>query len=173
MPTIGVAVAVPDPWGSSLQEYRERLGDPSAGLIPTHITLLPPTQIDDAVIEDVANHLGRAAASSARFRIRLRGTATFRPVSPVVFVALAEGIGGCEQLAEQVRCGPLDVDLAYPYHPHVTVAHDLPDADLDRAFDELSDFDCAFEVDGFHLYVHDVSDGWRATHGFPLTRKGT
>ncbi|WP_341351068.1 hypothetical protein [Nocardioides convexus] len=29
--------------------------------------------------------------------MHLRGTATFRPVSPVVFVSLAEGISQCEQ----------------------------------------------------------------------------
>ena len=86
------------------------------------------------------------AARFPRFRIRLRGTATFRPISPVVFVPLAEGISSCEVLQSQVRSGPLEVDLRFPYHPHVTVAHDLDKDALDRAYDALSEYDCAFDV---------------------------
>ncbi len=70
------------------------------------------------------------------FPLRLRATATFRPVSPVVFVSLTEGISSCEILAEAIRQGPLAQDLAFPFHPHVTVAHDLADAALDLAFAE-------------------------------------
>ena len=75
---------------------------------------------------------------------------------------LVEGISQTEQLAHDCRRGPLAVDLAYPYHPHVTVAHLLDEALLDRAFEELEDFDCAFTVAEFHLYVHDADHGWKA-----------
>ena len=77
----------------------------------------------------VCAHLARAASAVPPFDIHLRGTGTFRPVSPVVFVTLAEGISGCEVLADAVRQGPLEVDLHFPYHPHVTIAHHLDDAD--------------------------------------------
>ena len=86
----------------------------------------------------------------------------------MVFVTLVEGISNCEQLAKALRRGPLDVDLQYPYHPHVTIAHHLGDEQLDRAFEELSDFECEFDVTGFHLYVHDDATGWRPTRDFPL-----
>ena len=51
--------------------------------------------------------------------------------------------------------GPLAVELDFPYHPHVTIAHHLDDPTLDRAFEELADFECGFAVDAFSLYVHD------------------
>nr|WP_286690752.1 2'-5' RNA ligase family protein [Aeromicrobium sp. REDSEA-S38_B2] len=63
MPTIGVAVAIPDPWGEQLQAYRESLGDPSASLIPTHITLVPPTVLDQDGLAAVESHLAGVAAS--------------------------------------------------------------------------------------------------------------
>ncbi len=44
MPTIGVAVAIPEPWASELQDYRTALGDTTATMIPTHVTLVPPTR---------------------------------------------------------------------------------------------------------------------------------
>jgi 2'-5' RNA ligase len=167
--TIGVAIAVPDPWGAQLQEYRTSLGDPSAHGIPTHITLMPPFEVDDGHLPEVEKHLAESAASKPAFRIHLRGTGTFRPVSPVVFVTVVRGISSCEQLALSVRSGPLATDLMFPYHPHVTVAHDLEDDLLDRAFEELAHFECEFDADHFLLYTHDPVLGWRPTREFALT----
>ncbi|MBS2939171.1 2'-5' RNA ligase family protein [Nocardioides sp. J2M5] len=168
MPTIGVAIAIPEPWASELQDYRTSVGDTTAAQIPTHITLVPPTGIADDELASVGKHLACAAGSVEPFDIHLRGTGTFRPVSPVVFVTLAEGISSCELLAGAVRTGPLAVDLQFPYHPHVTVAHHLDDPALDRAFDELADFECRFAVDSFSLYVHDEEAGWRPTSSYDL-----
>ncbi|MGA8845403.1 MAG: 2'-5' RNA ligase family protein [Nocardioides sp.] len=167
MPTIGVAVAIPEPWATELQDYRAELGDATAAMIPTHITLVPPTEVAGE-LGDIEAHLTRAAAEVGPFTVHLRGTGTFRPVSPVVFVTLVRGISQCEQLAAAVRRGPLGVELTFPYHPHVTVAHHLDDERLDRAFDELADFQCVFEVEQFHLYVHDDDLGWRPTRDFAL-----
>ncbi len=168
MPTIGVAIPIPEPWASELQDYRTSVGDTTAAQIPTHITLIPPTEAADADLASVCDHLAAAAATVQPFVIHLRGTGTFRPVSPVVFVTVAEGISACEILADAVRRGPLAVDLDYPYHPHVTIAHHLDDPTLDRAFDELAGFECRFDVDAFSLYVHDASHGWQPTHRYEL-----
>jgi 2'-5' RNA ligase len=87
----------------------------------------------------------------------------------VVFVTVVRGISSCEQLAVAVRSGPLTTELVFPYHPHVTVAHDLDEGLLDKAFEELADFECEFEVDHFELYVHDTHLGWQPTRAFSLT----
>ncbi|WP_017934655.1 2'-5' RNA ligase family protein [Nocardioides sp. Iso805N] len=168
MRTIGVAIPIPEPWGSQLQRYRESIGDPMAEHIPPHITLVPPVDLAPAVATEVERHLREAAQAVTPFTVHLRGTATFRPLSPVVFVALAEGISGCESLEQAVRSGPLGVDLNYPYHPHVTIAHGVDEAVLDRAFSDLADFEARFEVDSFTLYVHDDVDGWVPGHTFEL-----
>jgi len=164
---IGVAVAIPEPWGAELEGWRASFGDPQASAIPAHVTLLPPTRMPDTELADVAAHLAGAAADVAPFPVLLRGTGTFRPVSPVVFVALASGISGCEALEERVRSGPLARELEFPYHPHVTVAHDLPDPVLDTAFAALADFEATFTVADFVLYVH--TDGaWTPYESFHL-----
>jgi 2'-5' RNA ligase len=168
MPTIGVAVAIPEPWATELQDFRTAVGDASAPKIPTHITLVPPTEVAAAEVAAIEAHLAAAAENVPPFPVHLRGTGTFRPVSPVVFIALAEGISGCEQLAAAVRQGPLSLELAYPYHPHVTIAHHLSDDQLDVAFAGLADFECEFEVEDFKLYVHEEEAGWQATRLFAL-----
>jgi 2'-5' RNA ligase len=173
VPTIGVSIAVPEPFGATLQAFRVSLGDTPARHIPTHITLVPPAEVSADSMEDVEVHLRGAAARQRPFRVRLRGTGTFRPVSPVVFVGVVDGISGCELLAAATRSGPLAVAGRFPYHPHVTVAHDVPPGQLDRAFTELADFEADFEVDRFWLYVHDESHGWRPTQGFELATDHT
>lgn len=167
MPVIGVALSIPEPWAGELQDYRSSI-DPTAALIPTHITLVPPTVLGADDVAEVEDHLTKVAEEAQAFRMHLRGTGTFRPVSPVVFISVVEGISGTEQLAAAVRSGPLDVEVHFPFHPHVTVAHDLTDEELDRAFGDLAGFECAFEVADFHLYVHDEAEGWRPTRDFAL-----
>jgi 2'-5' RNA ligase len=168
--TIGVAIAVPDPWGAQLQAYRSALGGGTAGGIPTHVTLVPPTEVAEGCLAELEEHLASASSAVAAFRMHLRGTGTFRPVSPVVFVTVAEGISACEELAGSVRSGPLRVDQPFPYHPHVTVAHHLSEELLDRAFEEMADFECTFVVDRFSLYVHGPGTGWVPTRHFSLAR---
>lgn len=168
--TIGVAVAIPEPHGADLQAYRESYGDPLARAIPTHVTLLPPTLVHDSDLSDVEEHLRKVALAGQPFQLHLRGTGTFRPVSPVVFVALAQGIGACERIEAQVRSGPLSRQLTFPYHPHVTVAHDLPERVLDRAYAELASYDVRFPVWGFSLYEHGPDGVWRPQRDFPFGR---
>jgi 2'-5' RNA ligase len=164
--TIGVAVEVPRPWAQQLQDARERFGDPLARAIPAHLTLLPPTAVERPRLGDVVDHLEGVARSLAPFELVLAGTDTFRPVSPVVFVRVQEGGAACDHLQRAVRSGPLDRELTFPFHPHVTVAHHLDDDALDRAAKELADFASAFDVTGFVLYEHGTDGVWRPRRRF-------
>jgi 2'-5' RNA ligase len=163
---IGVAVNIPEPFGSELQSWRERLGDPNALRIVPHVTLLPPTPVANESLDDIEEHLRLVATQVRSFQLRLRGSATFLPVSPVVFVPLVQGIAECEQLEVKVRSGPLARDVIYTYHPHVTVAHDLPDDALYRAWTELSSYDASFEVLGFTLFEQGPDLVWRPQRDF-------
>jgi 2'-5' RNA ligase len=159
--TIGVALPIPEPYSSELQSHRESFGDPLAASIPTHITLLPPTPVPADELDLVEEHLRKVAEGERSFEIHLRGTGTFHPVSPVVFVSVAMGISDCERVEEGVRSGPLARELLFPYHPHVTIAHDLPTAVLESAFDSLASYDVRFPVWGFSLFEHGRDGVWR------------
>ncbi len=166
--TIGVAIEIPEPWGSALARIRAEIGDPAAAFVPPHLTLLPPTEIPADQRAAVETHLADVAAGAAPFELHLRGSGTFRPVTDVVFVAVVRGISECEQLEAGVRSGPLHRDLRFPYHPHVTVAHDVPEEALDRAFDGLADFEATFPVAAFTLFEHGADGHWRPQRHFPL-----
>ncbi len=165
---IGVAIAVPDPVAAVLQDARARAGDPLAASIPPHITLLGPTVVEPADMARVEAHLAAVAARVDPFDLLLRGTGTFRPVSPVVFIQVARGIAQCERLESAVRSGPLAQDLRFNYHPHVTVAHEVDDDALDRAFAEMAHYEAQFTVDAFASYEHGDDGVWRPVRDYPL-----
>lgn len=165
---IGIAIEVPPPFGPQLQELRISLGDPLGTVIPPHITLLAPTVVDEDVLDDVERHLESVAESAGEFQIHLRGTGTFRPVSDVVFIQVVQGIAECEQIEALVRTGPLTTTPRFNYHPHVTIAHDLSDEQLDAAFEQGSDFDALFPVSHFSFYHHGDDGLWRTRRTFDL-----
>ena len=166
--TVGVAIRIPPPWAGILDAVRASSGDPLARFIPAHLTLLGPTEVAAGHVEVVQAGLAEVATRHAPFAIHLRGTGTFRPVTEVVFVAVAAGISECERLAGDVRRGPLTRQLHYPYHPHVTVAQDVPPAALDAVFADLADFSAIFHVGAFTLFSHGGEGPWRPRRDFPL-----
>ncbi len=103
------------------------------------------------------------------FEMHLSGTGTFTPVSDVVFVAVAKGIGNCEMLASDVRSGPLTRALSFPYHPHVTVAHDVPRDMLELAYTGLSDLSAEFSVTSFTEFEQTSAGAWAVAREYPLT----
>jgi 2'-5' RNA ligase len=166
---IGVAIDVPEPWGAELTRARRDAGDPQAAYTPAHVTLLGPTEVDTELLPVVEKHLGALAAAQRRFTIHLRGTGTFRPITEVVFVTLAVGISECEMLAEAIASGEgVHRTSKFPYHPHVTVAQDVPPAALDKVFDDLAGFSARFEVRSFTLFSHGGEGPWRPRRDFPL-----
>ncbi|MFC6714837.1 2'-5' RNA ligase family protein [Branchiibius cervicis] len=168
MRTIGVALAIPEPGGQLIAEARARAGDPLARSIPTHITLLPPTNVAGLDLVQFAGHLAQVARSMQPFRVVLAGTATFRPVSSVVFVTVEEGVPELIKLQAAIRQGPVQRPLDFPYHPHVTLAHDVGDDALDEVAAEFEDYRQSFVAGGFDLYEQDEGGSWESVRPFPL-----
>lgn len=165
---IGVSIEVPEPFGAQLQDARRAAGDTLADLIPPHITILGPTVLEPRQMDAVDEHLAVVAGGVAPFVVQLRSTGTFRPVSPVVFVQVAQGIAECESLESRVRSGPLAQDLRFNYHPHVTVAHEVPDTALDAVFESLAGYEATFTVESVSLFEHGDDSVWRPVRAYPL-----
>jgi 2'-5' RNA ligase/predicted N-acetyltransferase YhbS len=167
--TIGVALPIPEPFLGELGAYRERFGDPLAHAIVAHITLVPPTEVaDEEHLGRILAHLQVQAASMEPFPLVLEGADTFRPISQVVFVPIVEGEPEVRAAEAAVRRGPLDRPLNFPYHPHVTVAHDLEEEWLDQAHEALQAYRAAFEVDRLSLFIQGADAVWRPVAEFPF-----
>jgi 2'-5' RNA ligase len=138
-------------------------------VVPPHVTLLPPTEVPVADRAAISAHLAEVAAAHLPFDLHLVGTDTFRPVSEVVFLAVARGTAECGRIATDVRRGPLARPLNFPYHPHVTVAHDVPTDMLDMASAALADLRAEFRVDSFTEFEQLPGGAWAVAREYPLT----
>lgn len=173
--TIGVLITIPEPVSAELTRWRDRFVTPPVTGVPAHITLLPPTLVSSEDLAAIERHLRLAVAATGRFEVHLRGSGTFLPVSPVTFVQVAAGIGSCEILESRIRSGPLDRPLEFPYHPHVTVAHNVAPRVLDEVDAGLARFDARFPVTRIDLYQavadRDGAAAWTLRAAFPLARE--
>lgn len=167
---VGLLVAIPEPWVTELTEARRNLGDPAADRVPAHITLIPPTAINRDEREDLLIHLQKVVSYFGPFRITLSGTSTFLPVSPVAYLELIQGADDCRALSEELRSGPLDFKLRFPYHPHVTLAHGLPTETILQAQQQWDNFHASWVVPGFRLDTINEQGIYttRALFDFPL-----
>lgn len=158
---VGVVIAVPEPYASELRRLRESFGDPLAAVVPAHITLVTSTAAPNAEWDSVLEHVRTAAARTRPFEIVLEGSETFRPISPVVYLALQKGFAEVVDLQRRVQSGPLERELDFPFHPHVTVAHDVGDDAMDLAQGALHSYAAQFTADSMGLYEHQDDGGWR------------
>ena len=157
--SIGVILGFPAQIAEELQRWRASFGDPMAGVIPAHITLVTTTMTLDW--EATYNHVRDVASRQKPFNVTIAGTGSFRPVSPVVFLNVEDGFGDCVSLHQQLQAGPLERELPFAYHPHVTVAHDVAPESLDEAEAALQDYRATFPVASMGLYEHDDNGIWQ------------
>ncbi|RJU01759.1 2'-5' RNA ligase family protein [Arthrobacter frigidicola] len=156
---VGVTLPIPEPLAGELERWRASFGDPMAFLVPPHITLITTTPATDW--EWTLEHVRAVAAKQGPFTVTLSGTGSFRPLSPVVFLNVRAGFRECVELHSRLQTGPLERTLEFPFHPHVTVAHDVSEASMDEAAQQLRSFEASFEVRTMGLYEHEHSGLWK------------
>lgn len=166
--TIGIAIAVPEPWATYLQGLRRTYGDPEADRMPTHITILPPNSVQLTDLPRVHDGLLAAARATHPFELTLSGSGTFRPVSEVTYVKVTQGGVECAQLENAVRTHISARPALHPYVPHVTAAMDVHGDALDQAERELAEFHATWVVDEVTLFHRDRSGFWAPDRSFVL-----
>ncbi|HET6240854.1 MAG TPA: 2'-5' RNA ligase family protein [Arthrobacter sp.] len=162
--SIGVILGFPPDIATELQRWRASFGDPMAGVIPAHITLVTTTMTKDW--DATRDHVCEVARKQDPFSVTIAGTGSFRPVSPVVFLNVEDGFERCVNLHRQLQTGPLERELPFAYHPHVTIAHDVAPESLDEAETVLKDYRATFPVASMGLYEHDDNGIWQLREEF-------
>ena len=157
--SVGVILGFPAEIAEELQRWRASFGDPMAGVVPAHITLVTTTPTQDW--EATRRHVREVARCQSPFMVTIAGTGTFRPVSPVVFINVEDGFNDCVDLHRKLQQGPLHRELPFAYHPHVTIAHDVAPESLDEAETVLKNYRATFPVVSMGLYEHDADGIWQ------------
>lgn len=148
--TLGVVIPVPEPQRSVLREWRRVYGGAATEPIAPHITLISGSYGESW--EQAARQVRRVAQGSACFEVRLASVGSFRPASEVVYLPLAAGAERCWELHRQLLADQLRHESQFEYHPHLTIAQNVPSADLDAAQEQLREVELSFEVRTLQLF---------------------
>jgi len=113
---------IPGPLGQFLDDMRREL---VPGCNPhAHVSLLPPRPL--AVDWPVASEqVSRILNSWNPFEIELTGIDVF-PVTEVIYLAVGRGAAELRQVHRAMNAGPLEFEEPFSYHPHITLAQELP-----------------------------------------------
>jgi len=113
---------IPGPLGQFLDDMRRKL---VPGCNPhAHVSLLPPRPL--AVDWPVASEqVSRILNSWNPFEIELTGIDVF-PVTEVIYLEVGRGAAELRQVHQAMNAGPLEFHEPFPYHPHITLAQELP-----------------------------------------------
>jgi 2'-5' RNA ligase len=135
-----LVIYIPDPLGRFLDELRQELVpsyNPHA-----HVSVLPPRPL--AVDWSVAaGQVCSLTGAWAPFEIELTDIGIF-PLTEVIYIQLGAGAAELSRMHTAMNSGPLGFHEPFPYHPHVTLAQEIPAGAVDsvcqRAVERWRDY---------------------------------
>lgn len=122
---------VPGPLGCFLTRLRAELV--SGCPMRSHLTLLPPRVLGSAC-EQLSAGLAEALAGLPWFEIELDAVRVFESTG-VVYLEPGHGRSEAERLHLRLNDGLFAFPEAHTFHPHVTLAQDVPAEDLNRVLE--------------------------------------
>jgi 2'-5' RNA ligase len=117
-----LVIYVPEPLGRFLDDLRREL-------VPhykphAHVSVLPPRTL--SVAWETASGQARALTGSrAAFDVELTTIEIF-PVTDVIYIDIGAGSRELYRLHSAMNAAALEFDEPFPYHPHITLAQDIP-----------------------------------------------
>jgi len=117
-----LVIYIPNPLGKFLDDLRRELVphyNPHA-----HVSVLPPRPL--SVSWQEASDEARAVLEACPpFDVELGDVAAF-PVTDVIYLEVGAGAAELRRLHRTMGEGPLRFSEPFPYHPHVTLAQEIP-----------------------------------------------
>jgi hypothetical protein len=125
-----LVIYLPDPLGGFLDALRLEM---APGCNPhAHVSLLPPRPLPVAAEAAIAEARG-IVSGFAPFEIELGGIEKFE-VTDVIYISVEGGAGQLRQIHESLNRGALAFEEPFAYHPHVTLAQEIPAGQVDALF---------------------------------------
>ncbi|GGA31699.1 putative phosphoesterase YjcG [Kroppenstedtia guangzhouensis] len=148
--------------------YRKRY-DPNYALIPPHITLKEPFELEEKMLPQAVEHLEQVAQETAPFNIHFHKISSFHPTNNVVYIAV-ENPDEMKQLHEKINRGHLYHERGYKFIPHITIGQKLPQDELLDVYGSLRmlHVDMNSWVDRFHLLYQLENGSWTIYQSFLL-----
>lgn len=131
--SFAIVTYIPDPLGGFLDGLRKELV-PSCSL-RSHVSILPPRPLGHTE-QQARDQIERECRRKSRFPIQAGGIRVF-DVTNVIYIEIAVGAEDLRQMHDALNSDALAYKEPYVYHPHITLAQQLP-ADMIGEGSELA-----------------------------------
>jgi 2'-5' RNA ligase len=157
-----LVIYVPEPLGLFLDDLRRELAPASNP--HAHVSVLPPRPL--AVGWQAASVQARALTEAwAPFEIELTGLPVF-PVTDVIYLEIGAGGAELRRMNAAMNTGDLEFEEPFPYHPHVTLAQEIPQPEVlaihelaQRRWEEYRG-SCVFRAERTVFVQNTLDNGW-------------
>ena|SRR5277367_5327534 len=119
-PRYALVAYVKNAVGEFVENLRREL-HPELPHLPAHVTILPPRRLQGGelgALETLEDICSRAEP----FEVNLGDVETFVPVTPTVFIRVAQGAPRMRDLHDRLNTQSLATAEEWPYMPHLTIA---------------------------------------------------
>lgn len=161
---------IPDPLARFLDDLRIEL---VPGCRPkAHVTALPPRPHHSDLKETIAR-IDDVLRTFPPFRVETGDMELFE-VSNVVYLAIRQGAGRMHEIYESLNRGELAFKECFEYHPHITIAQDLPEGAARRVASLAKDRWASylgprgFDVSSLSFVQHVAPSIWMDVAALPL-----
>lgn len=165
---LGVVLLLPEPASTEVDVLRRAMGADDVDRLAPHLTLVPPVNVRHDDLDSALDLLRDAAERTSPFRVVLGPPRTFLPTNPVLFLEVGGDVRAVDALRDKIFRPPLERNLTWPFHPHVTVLDGGDESRIRAAAEALHDFRVEVTFERVHLLeeFHREEDGARAWRPF-------
>lgn len=166
---------VPSPLGPYLDAVRRRI----APWMPpgrAHVTVLSPRPLDGNAGRAWSD-LKRQLVSAPRFEVEATEIRVFDPTR-VIYLDIGEGSEALRRLHAFANQGLFAYQDPYPYHPHITLAQEIPPARFDETLERAKSLwgrykgPRRFAVERLHFVQNTVLNLWMDLDSIKLAADG-
>jgi 2'-5' RNA ligase len=119
-PRYALVAYVDNAAGQFVEQLRENL-HPDLPNFPVHLTILPPRHLQGSELSALET-LEEICSQVEPFEVTLGDAETFVPVTPTVFIRVAQGADHMHELHDRLSTRALRAKEEWPYMPHLTIA---------------------------------------------------
>ncbi|PRO64789.1 YjcG family protein [Alkalicoccus urumqiensis] len=166
----GIAVFPSKKLQDLANSYRKRY-DTKYSMVPPHLTLKDPFDMDEEKLPAFIEEVRKAAAAARPFTLKILKYSSFYPVTNTIYMKAAE-TPALLDLQEKLNEGPLKQDREHPFVPHITIGQEMNYDELSDVFGRLKLETIEHEetIDRFSL-LYQLEDGtWTVYETFLLGR---
>jgi 2'-5' RNA ligase len=147
--------------------------NPLASHVRPHLTLLFPSETELRPGE-IYTHFENIASETVRFNIGFNGV-KLRPEDLLAYLDVSEGAGRLRLLNRKLYSGEFEelLDRDRPFYPHLTLGRFETKVEMNRAYEELKDFDLTldFTAERLSLLQRKAPHRWETIRTFDFRKK--